>query len=839
MRRALADRDAVHDELVAELKRHHPDGASLLDCFSGRAMIPLEAARLGVRAFGIDYSPVATVAGALLADYPLRDWSGEPALPFADQAARLFDHRLLNDVAAFLHEVGRRYDNAMSPFYPQYQGRQPWGYVWAATLPCQECGERFPVTGSLVLRHPLAKTGDPGQSYRILADRETGTFEIDVHAGPPDGPPTLTNLRRGGKAVPGKVAICSFCEHVHPLEVHGRLAREGLCEDALLIAADLDDDVGKLFRLPTDHERAAYDLARAAVANQPPFGPGVPAVPDERIPPGNNHTVQASYYGAKTYGDMCNERQTLGFIAICRAINELADELRASEISDDYIAALSAYAASVVVRKLRRATRGAVNRTRRDPKSNRVDVKDVFASEAHIAFSYDYFEAGLGDGPATWSSLVDDTLAVLRNQLSRPPGRPATIRQGSAIALPFRDGTLDAVVTDPPYDQMIPYSDASDLFFVWLKRALYATHPHFAITSHPNGVQEKTEEIIVKKNRKYSGDHRTPEHYDRLIAQAFDEARRVVGDDGVVTIVFGHGEFEVWHRLLAAVRKAGLVLTGSWPARTEASGGIGSANIVTTLTLACRPAPVGRPVGRLAQVDAAVRRAVRERVPLWESAGLALTDELMASAGPAMEVAGRYDEIRDHTGAEVGLERFLLVARRTVEEAAEIKIDQLPLEAFDARTKFALFWARLFQRSAAAKSEARWQAMASELRMEDLDGILVDADKGTRLALAQEVNGQIDERSAIIDVALALARSWPDGVDATAEVLAQAGRDRDDEYLWAAMTYLSARLPESDADRIAWAELTRNRRVLRTASRDFVRARRERGDAERQESLFT
>ena len=46
---------------------------------------------------------------------------------------------------------------------------------------------------------------------------------------------------------------------------------------------------------------------------------------------------------------------------------------------------------------------------------------------------------------------------------------------------------------------MIDYSDASDLFFVWLKRALVQSHPDFGITSNPLGVQEKDEEIIVKK----------------------------------------------------------------------------------------------------------------------------------------------------------------------------------------------------------------------------------------------------------------------------------------------------------------------------------------------------
>src|SRR5690349_9861988 len=66
VRRAMTDRDAAHDELVEELGKTHPGGASMLDPFSGRAMIPLEAARLGVKAWGIDYSPVATLAGTLL-----------------------------------------------------------------------------------------------------------------------------------------------------------------------------------------------------------------------------------------------------------------------------------------------------------------------------------------------------------------------------------------------------------------------------------------------------------------------------------------------------------------------------------------------------------------------------------------------------------------------------------------------------------------------------------------------------------------------------------------------------------------------------------------------------
>ena len=424
VRRAMTGRDAAHAELVAELAMTYPDGASMLDLFSGRAMIPLEAARLGVTAYGIDYSPVATLAGQLLADYPLRDWEGEPLLPFGKQGTlRTGNSRLLDDVRLVLDEIGKRYADQMAEMYPVVGGEQPWGYLWAATLPCQECGHRFPLTGSLVLRHPLPVKHDLGQSYRIEADPRTGEFRAVVHDGPPEGRPTLVATMKGGKALVGKAAICPFCDHVHPKANHARLMAEGQGQDALLLAADLDPSVGKFFREPSPGEREAAALAEGLLDAEPSVAPGLPAVPDERIPEGNSDTVRPSVYGARTYGDLCNARQTLGFVRLVRVISELGDELAKEHgLSEPYAAALTGYASAVVVRKLNYSTRGAAVQPRKDPKSNRVMVRHIFRNEASIAFSYDYFETGLGDGPGTWSSLADDTVAVLRTQAGRSSG---------------------------------------------------------------------------------------------------------------------------------------------------------------------------------------------------------------------------------------------------------------------------------------------------------------------------------------------------------------------------------------------------------------------------------
>lgn len=841
VRGSLMGRDAKHDELVAEIAKTSPNGASLLDPYSGRAMIPLEAARLGVRTWGIDYSPVATLGGSLLADYPLRDWSSEPSLPFdgydTSAPAGWGSPRLLRDTRFILELIADRHDAEVAEFYPAVRDVRPWGYLWAVTLPCQNCGNRFPLTGSLVLRYPLVKKDDPGQSYRIVTDVDAGTFVAEVHDGPPTEQPSLVAV----KGRRGKVAICSFCMHVHSKDVHARLMSDQMGRDELLVVGDLHPRFGKSFRDPTDEEFLAVARATKALEKEDPFAPGLPAIPDERVPPGNNHTVRPSLYGYTRYSSFMNDRQVLSLVRLCRVVDSIAEDMLLGGVSPDYVSALAGYAGAVLVRCIRRAGgRSITLQPRTNPAKGRVNLTDMFTNEASIAFSYDFFEVGLTDAAGSWRSGFQDPLRTLGEQLARPSGRAATILRGSAASLPMPDGSLDAVVTDPPYDSMIDYSDASDLFYVWLKRALVTSHPDLGMTSHPLGVQEKDEEAIVKDSWKSVGDHRDEHHYDRCISAAFTQARRKVKTDGVVTIVFGHGDPDVWHRLLTAIDAAGLTLTGSWPARTESGGKAGSANIETTLTLACRPAPPERPVGRVAEVDAEVRREIMDRIPLWDAAGLALTDQLMASAGPAMEVVGRYAEVRDKTGQPVDLDRYLPLARRFVEEAADIKIDTLPLETFDARTRFALFWVKVHGRGIAAGSEARWQRLASDLSDGDTTGVVVKDGKGVRLAFAAEAIQGVTEESPVIDVALAVANAGK-SVAGAAEILARSGRT-EDAFVWAAMGELARSVPEADRDGEVWTWVVRNRSTIIGASRNIdaarVREDEEREAAARQGSLF-
>ena len=840
VREAMGGYDDANAQLRDELAKHYPAGARMCDPFSGRAMIPLEAARLGIRAWGIDYSPVATLAGRLLADYPMRDWDTEPDLPFdgypEHKVAQFTDQRLLRDVRFVLGMVGDGYTAAMGEFYPIVDGKRPWGYVWAVTLPCVNCGNRFPLTGRLALRNAKTKKSpkcdDPGQSYRIIADSTTGTFRTEVHDGPPSDKPTLVKIK--GKN--GKAGVCCFCGHPHPLDTLKRMMSDRIRGDALLVVADIDDEVGKRYRAPVAADMEGIDRVRSALASEAPFGPGLPAVPDEPIDPGLSRFIGPVGYGYRSWGELCNARQTLGFVRLARIIDTMCQDMHSAGISNDYAAALTGYAASSLARRLRRSTRSS---TLEIPYQK---AGDAYFNDSGISHSFDYFETGCGAGPGTWGSLANHTLRNLGKQLGRIDGHPATVQRGSAMELPLPDGFLHAVVTDPPYDAMINYCDSSDLMYVWLKRAMVTADPWLVVTTDPGGLQEKTNEAVIKFTTAGDNDHRTEAHYKNCITKAFDQARLKVGPEGVVSIVFGHGDPDAWARVLTAIADAGLVLTGSWPCSTEKGGKQTGEHIDNTIMMACRSAAPNRPVGDSRIVDAEIVAEITRRVPVWAADGLADSDQRMAAIGPAMEIVGRYSEVRDFTGRPVGVEHFLGLGHKAVEQAADVRIDKFRLADFDERTRFALSWARHHARRPAAGSEARWQRLSHDMSEADVKGIVIKDRGRTRLAFGNETAADINLRpdSAVIDIALGAAgegRSLT-GISDTLHLL-----DREsDEMLWSAMAELARMLGESDRDGQTWTWAVRNRKQIReraAAARDRKQADRDHDDAlSRQGKIF-
>jgi adenine-specific DNA methylase len=518
-----------------------------------------------------------------------------------------------------------------------------------------------------------------------------------------------------------------------------------------------------------------------------------------------------------------NARQTMLFTTTARTIDSLFVELQCI-VSTEYARALTSYAAANIVRQIRRSTRGSRKESRGKPtgeEQNRVYSGDIFTNQSVITHGFDYLEAGAGLGPGTWNSVSSGLINALKKVLQENyrGARPARFRRASAVSLPYRDKTVDAVVCDPPYYDMITYSDSSDLFFVWLKRALGSAVPDLfgGLGDGEDGLQDKTDEIIVKsKGRRVEGEHRTRGFYESMLARSFTEARRVLKDDGHLTVIFGHSDPDAWRRLLAALTGAGFVVTSSWPSRTERAV-TGVATINVTVSIGCQVASPNRPVGIAAQVDAEVIADVKERCRGWDNDGLALQDQLMASYGAALQVVGRYERVLTPNGETVDLEHYMTLARRSVRDAVALRLNELPLETFDPATRMAVFWHELYGRADVPKGESRFFAQSDGLRLEDMRGpILAETKAGFRLR--HDPPEVVTASSSTYEVVRAMAGTWSSGSAAVGSVLAAAEVLSTDAHLWAVVDWLALKLPASDPVATSLAAIKRNTSSIQAAA---------------------
>ncbi len=111
--------------------------------------------------------------------------------------------------------------------------------------------------------------------------------------------------------------------------------------------------------------------------------------------------------------------------------------------------------------------------------------------------------------------------------------------QGSAASLPVASGSVDAVVTDPPYYDSIQYGDLATFFRVWLRQ--------FA----PDAAVWEYDGAAAAVGSQYDGGS---ERYQQLLTEIFSECRRVLRPDGGRLIfTFHHWQAPAWSALTNAL----------------------------------------------------------------------------------------------------------------------------------------------------------------------------------------------------------------------------------------------------------------------------------------------
>ncbi len=126
------------------------------------------------------------------------------------------------------------------------------------------------------------------------------------------------------------------------------------------------------------------------------------------------------------------------------------------------------------------------------------------------------------------------------------------------------------------------------------------------------------------------------------------EARRMLAEDGIASVVFAHKTTEGWEAIIGGMLKAGWVITASWPISTERGARLNArdnASLATSVHLICRPRADNAPIGDWADV----LRELPNRVGYWmerlQSEGIRGADLVFACIGPALEIFSRYRRV--------------------------------------------------------------------------------------------------------------------------------------------------------------------------------------------------
>jgi hypothetical protein len=241
-------------------------------------------------------------------------------------------------------------------------------------------------------------------------------------------------------------------------------------------------------------------------------------------------------------------------------------------------------------------------------------------------------------------------------------GHAGQVQIADACASPLPDEAAHVWFTDPPYYDAVPYSDLSDFFFVWLKRA-FPGHP---LLRDPfdaaNPLTPKDREAVQDEVKIVDGKPKDKAFFESVMASAFAEGRRVLREDGVGCVVFAHKTTEGWEALLSGMIRARWVITGSWPIATESTTRLRareSAALATSVHLVCRPRSDDAGVGDWASVLRELPPRVGDWMERLQGEGVRGADLVFACIGPALEIFSRYARVETAEGREVALAEYL------------------------------------------------------------------------------------------------------------------------------------------------------------------------------------
>lgn len=528
-------------------RKHNFNNLMVFDPFMGSGTTIGEAHKLGFTTFGRDINPVACE-------------SVRVALGPLDKDA------LLKAFAKLSAGVGEKICTLYQTTDDQGQVCDALYYFWVKTLPCPACSERVDLYSSYIFARNAYPDRKP--EVRVYCPGCGGIFAADVKDTKIDCPHCDLAFNPQAGPASGASATCRHCHHKFAIAKTTK-ALGHPPEHRLFAKLVLNNSDEKIYLPITGADESAYrrcaeELAQSKVT-----------LPNLELADGYN-TRQVLNYAYRSWREFFNDRQLLALGWLHQAILELPDDAVRAAMLTTFSGALefnnmfASYKgegtgairhmfAHHILKPERVPIEGNVWGTSRSSGS----FSTLFRSRLLRAIEYRAapFETtvernnGRNDGRRIYEASAPFTGNV---STQWPPtkthDRGIYLSCGSSASTGLPTGSLDLVVTDPPFFDNVHYSELADFFYAWQQLEPSPFTQKHSTTRHPEEVQDVS-----------------AEQFEAKLRAVFQECCRTLKDDGLLIFTYHHSRMDGWTALTNAVMGSGLAFVNCHPVKAEMS----------------------------------------------------------------------------------------------------------------------------------------------------------------------------------------------------------------------------------------------------------------------------
>ena len=519
----------------------------VFDPFMGSGTTLGEALKLGARAIGRDINPVAY--------FLVRN-----ALAIHDRKAVLetFKH-IQCDVAETIKAYYKTELEDGTEADVLY-------FFWVKQLDCPECGSSVDLFSSRIFarhaypkRHPISQAVCPscGEVTPVRYDVQFATCSCcSLAFNPQEGPAC------------GQKATCPECCHSFQI---AKTVREKNAPPAHRLYAKLVllPNGKKKYIAAIDADQELYNKATMTLADR------ADAYPVAAIEPGYN-TNQALGYNYRYWHEMFNDRQLLCLSILAERIRKVPDPVLRELFACLFSGALEF---NNMFTSFKGEGTGAVRHmfAHHILKPERVPLEAnlwgtskssgsfMTMFEGRIRRALDYaehpFELRLvgGRGRKATEKVygLSEPLGfdIAADYAAFEQGQRVHLSCGDSSQTELADGSVDAIISDPPFFDNVHYSELADFFHVWQRHILGDEGPRRTQTTRSEAEVQNVDVVT----------------FTERLAGVWAEAHRVLVDDGVLTFTYHHSRSEGWQSVLHALMEAGFGITAAHPIKAEMS----------------------------------------------------------------------------------------------------------------------------------------------------------------------------------------------------------------------------------------------------------------------------